>query len=399
MSVSAIVVAAGRGERLGSPVPKQFLDLGQGRTMLDYSVAVFLASAEIDEIVLALPAGGVDADGRPVVAVQGIQAPTRCPVTVVEGGERRQDSVARALARVNPAAEIVVVHDAARPFVSADLVSRTVRAARAHGAALAAIPVTDTVKQVRVGDSRDVRLVTGTIARDSVFLAQTPQAFRREVLEHAVQAAGDLPATDEATLVERAGYPVHIVEGDPRNIKVTTTQDLEDARARIAAAGSGRTVFRIGSGYDLHRLAEGRPLILAGVRIPFERGLVGHSDADLVCHAVTDAVLGAAAAGDIGQLFPDTDAQWKDANSLALLGHAVERVRAAGFEIGNVDVTVVAERPKLQPHVAAMRRTLAAALGVDVAVVSIKAKTNEQVDATGRGEAMACHAVALLVRS
>jgi 2-C-methyl-D-erythritol 2,4-cyclodiphosphate synthase len=191
-------------------------------------------------------------------------------------------------------------------------------------------------------------------------------------------------------LVERAGFRVQIVEGDVRNIKVTTPEDLQPTPAR------NHTTMRIGNGYDLHRLVEGRPLILAGVRIPFERGLDGHSDADIVCHAVTDAVLGAAAVGDIGRLFPDTDAKWKDADSIELLRGAMQAVRDAGYAVGNVDVTVIAERPKLLPHLDAMRANLADALGINTSAVSIKGKTNERVGEIGRGEAMACHAVALL---
>jgi 2-C-methyl-D-erythritol 2,4-cyclodiphosphate synthase len=207
--------------------------------------------------------------------------------------------------------------------------------------------------------------------------------------------AGDAVVTDEAMLVERAGFPVHIVSGEPGNIKVTTAHDLGAARARVSGAAEAQTM-RIGHGYDLHRLVEGRPLILAGVHIPYERGLMGHSDADIVCHAITDALLGGAGLGDIGRSFPDTDAAWKDANSLQLLQLAVASVHSAGYRLVNVDVTVIAERPKLLPYLEAMRDNLARVLAVDASAVSVKGKTNEAVDATGRGEAMACHAVALL---
>jgi 2-C-methyl-D-erythritol 2,4-cyclodiphosphate synthase len=201
-------------------------------------------------------------------------------------------------------------------------------------------------------------------------------------------------------LVERAGIPVHVVEGDPANVKVTTADDLERARHAERSNAERRlgngTALRIGTGYDLHRLGTDRALILAGVRIPYDRGLVGHSDADIVSHAVTDAILGAAAAGDIGGMFPDHDATWKDADSVELLRTAVEAVRHKGFTIVNVDATVIAEAPKLWPYVDQMRQNLANALGVGVERVNVKGKTNETVDATGRGEAMACHAVALL---
>ena len=380
MRVAAIIVAGGRGERAGADGPKQFLDLGDGRTMLDLTVHAFLSCAQVDEVVVAVPPGFAD------------RVPATARLQVVEGGARRQDSMVNAFARVSAEADIVLVHDAARPFVSQTIILATVAAAAQYGAAIAALPVRDTVKRTaRTGTSRTIR---DTLPRDEIVLAQTPQGFRRDILSHALAAARDLDVTDEAMLVERAGIPVHVVEGDPANVKITTPEDVAMARRRIGGAGS--MPVRIGTGYDLHRLAPGRPLILAGVRIPFETGLHGHSDADLVCHAVTDALLGAAALGDIGLMFPDTDPKWKDANSLELLRVAADEIRSAGWTVSNVDVTVIAERPKLRPHVAAMRTNLARVLGVDVTAVSVKGKTNETVDATGRGEAMACHAVALL---
>jgi 2-C-methyl-D-erythritol 4-phosphate cytidylyltransferase/2-C-methyl-D-erythritol 2,4-cyclodiphosphate synthase len=318
-------------------------------------------------------------------------------LTIAPAGARRQDSVANALARVSDGAEIVVIHDAARPFVSTDLIERTIRAAQEFGAAIAALPVHDTVKQ-SVESAGATRTIRVTLPRETIFLAQTPQAFRRELLEDAMAVAGELAVTDEALLVERAGHPVRLVEGDAANVKVTTPDDLAWARARVQGDG-GAPAMRVGTGYDLHRLVDGRPLILGGVHIPFDKGLLGHSDADIVCHAVTDAILGAASLGDIGRLFPDSSPEWKDADSVQLLRRAVAGVRAAGFRVTNVDVTVIAERPKLLLYLEAMRQTLAAALAVDVAAVSIKGKTNEGMDATGRGEAMACHAVALLARS
>jgi 2-C-methyl-D-erythritol 4-phosphate cytidylyltransferase/2-C-methyl-D-erythritol 2,4-cyclodiphosphate synthase len=199
--------------------------------------------------------------------------------------------------------------------------------------------------------------------------------------------------TDEAMLVERAGIPVHVVEGDPANVKITTAEDLAAARRRNPNVVAQS---RIGTGYDLHRLVADRPLILGGVHIPFELGLQGHSDADIVCHAVTDALLGAVALGDIGLMFPDTDPRWKDADSLELLRAAAAAIHDAGFAVSNIDVTVIAERPKLRPYIDGMRANLARALRIEMAAVSVKGKTNEQMDAMGRGEAMACHAVALL---
>jgi 2-C-methyl-D-erythritol 4-phosphate cytidylyltransferase/2-C-methyl-D-erythritol 2,4-cyclodiphosphate synthase len=237
------------------------------------------------------------------------------------------------------------------------------------------------------------RVVVETLPRETIYLAQTPQAFRPGVLADALALTAD--ATDEAALAERAGHPVRIVEGEPTNIKITTPDDL--ALASVVARGHrpART-GRAGVGYDLHRLVGGRPLILGGVTIPFDRGLLGHSDADAVCHAVTDAVLGAAGAGDIGRHFPDTDPRWSGASSIELLRQAASLVRDLGFEVGNIDATVIAERPRLAPHLPAMCANVAAALGIDADRVSIKGKTNEGVGALGRGEAIAVHAVALV---
>jgi 2-C-methyl-D-erythritol 4-phosphate cytidylyltransferase / 2-C-methyl-D-erythritol 2,4-cyclodiphosphate synthase len=373
MHVTAIIVAAGKGERAGATQPKQFIDLGGGQTMVDMSVHAFLSCPDVDEVIVAVPPGLSDR----------ITPTSR--LRVVEGGPRRQDSMANAFAQVSATADVVLVHDAARPFVSRELIANTIAAASEHGAAIAAVPVRDTVK--RTTAVRGSRIIRETLPREEIFLAQTPQGFRREVLEAAMSAAATMDVTDEAMLVERAGIPVHIVTGDPANVKITTPEDLMNARSATP---------RIGTGYDLHRLVSGRPLVLGGVRIPFELGLQGHSDADIVCHAVTDAILGAAALGDIGRMFPDTDPAWKDADSIKLLRASVDVVRKANYGISNVDVTIVAERPKLLPYLDEMRANLASALGIAASAVSIKGKTNETVDATGRGEAMACHAVALL---
>jgi 2-C-methyl-D-erythritol 4-phosphate cytidylyltransferase/2-C-methyl-D-erythritol 2,4-cyclodiphosphate synthase len=382
MYVAAIIAAGGSGTRLGAGVPKQFLELG-GRMMLLRSVDAFAAHERIAEVVIALPPG----------AGAGFEGPGTHKFKIVAGGARRQDSVANAFDAVSPSADVVLVHDAARPFVSADVISRTIDAAAVHGAAIAAVPVTDTVKQVTM--EAGCAVIAGTIPRESIYLAQTPQGFRREVLARAVALGrGEAVATDEAALAELAGYPVHIVEGDVDNVKITTGSDLERARGREARARTGRA----GTGYDLHRLVEGRRLVIGGVDIPFERGALGHSDADVACHAATDAVLGAACLGDIGRHFPDTDPRWKDASSIDLLRQAAALVGEAGFAVVNLDVVVILERPKIAPHITAIRQGLADALGVPIDRVSVKGKTNEGVDAVGRGEAIAAHAVALLAR-
>jgi 2-C-methyl-D-erythritol 4-phosphate cytidylyltransferase/2-C-methyl-D-erythritol 2,4-cyclodiphosphate synthase len=388
--VSAIIAAGGRGARLGDDRPKQFLSLG-GRPILQRSVDAFVLSDRITDVVVALPR---DLVGGVPDYLRGRSK----PIEIVEGGERRQDSVANAFARVSGRADVVVIHDAARPFVSADLIRRTVDAAVEFGAAISALPATDTVKR---GDAD--RVIVDTLPRGEIFLAQTPQAFRVGVLRDALaQATASADATDEAALAERAGHRVRLVDGDPRNMKITDADDLATAERLIGSPAVSRvegTTLRIGNGYDLHRLATGRRLILGGVVIPFEKGLEGHSDADAVCHAVTDAILGGAAAGDIGRHFPDTDAAWKDADSLALLARAARIIAAAGFSVVNVDVVVIAQRPKLVPYIDAMRANLARAMDVAVDRVSVKGKTNEGVGSIGAGESIAVHAVALVSRA
>lgn len=380
MSVGVIIVAAGRGARMGASEPKQLLDLG-GRTMVRRSVQAFDAHASVSRIVVVLPVELVSA-GASVVG------PTTRPCAVVGGGDRRQDSVRCGLAALPADVDLVLVHDAARPFADAALIDRVIAGARETGAAVPAVQARDTVKRV----DRDGAIVLATLPREEIWLAQTPQGFRRGVLDAAVAlGARGVDATDEAMLAEQAGHPVTVVAGDERNIKITTLEDLAEARRRLAPGP------RVGCGYDVHRLESGRALVLAGVTVPSERGPLGHSDADVVCHALADAVFGAAAAGDIGQHFPDTDARWKGASGLDLLGRAVAIARERGWRVSGADVTVLLERPKLAPHAPEMRRRLAGALDLAMDQVSVKAKTNEGMDAVGRGEAIAAHAVVVLV--
>jgi 2-C-methyl-D-erythritol 4-phosphate cytidylyltransferase/2-C-methyl-D-erythritol 2,4-cyclodiphosphate synthase len=384
MHVTAIVAAAGTGQRLGAGVPKQLLELG-GRTILERSVEAFVRHPRVQEVIVVLPAALLEDPPRALADHR---------VRLVKGGDRRQDSVANAFDAVNADTDVVLIHDAARPFVTEASISQVIDAGAAHGAAILAQPVRDTVKRVarRGGDMH----VAETLPRESIFLAQTPQGFRRTVLHDAVTLGrSGAEATDEAALAEMAGHTVHIVEGPADNVKITTADDLEAARRRTGPAPSP-IAARVGTAYDLHRLVPGRPLILGGIAIPSELGAHGHSDADVVCHAATDAVLGAACLGDIGRHFPDTDARWKDANSLELLRQAVALVRQSGFRVVNLDVVVILERPKIARFVDRIRETLAAALQVDARAVSVKGKTNEGVDAVGRGEAIAAHAVVLL---
>jgi 2-C-methyl-D-erythritol 4-phosphate cytidylyltransferase/2-C-methyl-D-erythritol 2,4-cyclodiphosphate synthase len=385
MHITAIIAAGGAGRRLGADTPKQLLQIG-GRSILQRSVEAFLSHPGVHDVVVVVPSAV--AEDPPAWLLQ------RDRVRVVAGGPRRQDSVARGFDAAPPGVDVLLVHDAARPFVTPGVISRTIEAAAAHGAAIAAVPVHDTVK--RIDRDEHGGIVRETIPREAVFLAQTPQAFRRDVLEAAIRAGrSGVEGTDEAALAEHEGYRVRIVEGDEQNVKITTAADLDRARARSAPTGPA-AAGRVGTGYDLHRLVEGRPLVLGGVEIASPKGALGHSDADVVCHAVTDAILGAAQAGDIGMHYPDSDPRWEGARSLDLLRDAAARVRARGLVVENIDVVVVLERPKLAPHRDAIRQNLASALGIDDDRVSVKAKTNEGMDAIGRGEAIAAHAVALL---
>lgn len=386
MRASVVVVAGGRGERLGGDVPKQLRTLG-GRTLLERSIYPFDTVDAIHEVVVVLPP---DLVSSPPECLQRIRTDLR----VVAGGDRRQDSVALGFDAVRPDSDVIVIHDAARPFCTSELVQRVLDAAVESGAAIAAVAAQDTVKEGEVQSGIDV--VVRTVPRERIFLAQTPQAFTRQVLREAVALGrSGVLGTDEAMLAECSGHRVRLVDGDLRNMKITTESDLARAE-EMASHGERTSSTRVGLGYDLHRVVEGRPLVLAGVTIPGGPGLDGHSDADAVCHAVADAVLGAANAGDIGQHFPDDDPRWKNASSIELLGRMTTVVHSKGFAVHNVDIVVITDWPKIRDHAEQMRQQLAQALRVSPDVVSIKGKTSEGVGPIGRGEAIAVHAVAMV---
>jgi 2-C-methyl-D-erythritol 4-phosphate cytidylyltransferase/2-C-methyl-D-erythritol 2,4-cyclodiphosphate synthase len=386
--VDVVVAAGGQGRRLGGTVAKQWLLLGD-RTIFERSVAACAASPRVRGIVAVVPTDDVaEAEGLARMAAAGKL------LAVTAGGARRQDSVAAGIAALPGDADVVLVHDAARPFVDVETIERVIDAAHAAGAAIAAAPVHDTVK--RVEPAAGARLIVGTVPRETLALAQTPQGFRRDVIDvllPAMRAPAD--ATDEASLAERLGHRVLAVDGHPDNVKITTEADLERARRAIGGERP-RAAFRIGLGYDSHRFADGRRLVVGGVHVPGEPGLSGHSDGDAVCHAVTDAVLGAAGLGDIGRWFPDTEPAWKDADSLALLRTAFSRVDEAGWALGNLDVVVICHRPKISRLAEQIRASLAGALDAMADRVSVKGKTPEGTSALE--DAMIVHAVALLER-
>lgn len=382
----AVLLAAGNSTRMGGSRSKVLEELG-GRPALCRSLEVLDRCPLIGEICLVCREQD-RADMLPLTS--GLNTPVR----VVPGGAQRQDSVEQGVEALTGPWEYVAIHDGARPLVTDEVLAAVCRDAMAHGAATAAVPSKDTCKL-----ADEAGFVAATPARDRLWAVQTPQAFSlalyREALGKA-RAAGQ-SYTDDCQLIEAAGGKVKLTMGDYRNIKLTTPEDLLAARAYLGGEGGKKTV-RIGYGYDVHRLVEGRKLILAGVEVPFEKGLLGHSDADVIAHAVADALLGAAALGDIGHLFPDTDPRYAGADSLKLLGEVCRLLREKGFSIGNIDATLLAQRPKIAPHIVQMRENLAAACGIAADQVSVKATTEERLGFTGREEGMAASAVCLLER-
>lgn len=382
--VAAVIVAAGRGLRAGGPLAKQYVSVA-GRTVLARSVEAMAHAAE--RIQLVIGPGDDEACGRALAALS--DAARQRLASPVTGGETRQASVLAGLAALEPfAPDIVLVHDAARPFATRPMIDRVVAAAAAGGAAIPGIPVVDTIKQIDEG-----HFITGTPDRSTLRAVQTPQGFGFPALLAAHREAGRsgvLSLTDDAAVMEWAGHRVTVVHGDPANVKLTTPEDFRRAEVEHGAAME----TRVGSGFDVHAFTEGTFVTLGGIPIPHDKALLGHSDADVVLHAVTDAVLGAIADGDIGQHFPPSDPQWKGAASDRFLAFAVDRLRACGGRLVLLDVTVVCEAPRIGPHRDAMRARIAAICGIGPDRVAIKATTSEQLGFTGRREGIVAQALA-----
>ncbi|UOM35216.1 bifunctional 2-C-methyl-D-erythritol 4-phosphate cytidylyltransferase/2-C-methyl-D-erythritol 2,4-cyclodiphosphate synthase [Acuticoccus sp. I52.16.1] len=387
MPIDAIIVAAGRGTRLGGPVPKQYLPLG-ARTVLARAVDAFLGHPAIRSVVVVIAAG----DERRVD--EALADRTRA-VRVVTGGATRQASVARGLAALGGTAppSAVMVHDAARPFVSAGVIDRVAAALTEAAAVVPAVPIADTVKRVDGGR------VIETVDRSALVQVQTPQGFHLAALLAAHAAAGttetgstEAGATDDAGLIEAQGGRVTTVPGERTNFKITTEDDLAAARASLAA------VPVVGHGFDVHRLEPGGPMVIGGLTIESPTRMKGHSDADVALHAITDALFGAIADGDIGHHFPPSDETWRGAASDRFLAFAAERVRARGGRIAHIDLTIMCERPKIGPLREAMRARIAEIVAVPVAAVSVKATTTERLGFTGRGEGIAAQATATVLR-
>lgn len=387
MRIAALIVAAGRGTRAANQGagPKQYAQIG-GKSVLERAIAIFAGHAEIDEVKAVIHAD--DRELYQLAISAGGWAKLSAPAI---GGPTRQASVLRgleALASSSPP-DLVLIHDAARPFVSGKTISKVIGALGERPGALAALAVTDTLKRAADG------IVTDTIARDGLWRAQTPQGFHLEpiLIAHRKAAEQGIDTfTDDAAIAEWAGLDVAIVEDLSSNIKITTAEDLDVADRQLTSALEPR----IGSGFDVHRFCEGDHVWLGGIKIPHTHKLEGHSDADVVLHALTDALLGAIGDGDIGQHFPPSDPKWKGAASKLFLEDAVRRVRDLGGRVGNVDITVLAEAPRVGPHRPAMQELIGGVLGLSAHRVGIKATTTEQMGFTGRREGIAAMATAMV---
>ncbi len=381
--VSAVLVAAGSSTRMG--FDKLSFDLG-GETVLHRSIRAFEQDPLVTEIVLVA--------GKNRAFVEQQAADCTKPVQIVTGGTTRAESAKNGV--LAAAGELVAVHDAARPFVSQAVITAALEAAARCGAAAPAVPVKDTIKAAARGNGKtvpDACLVYTTPDRSTLYAVQTPQCFDRAEYLAALEELDAEKArlvTDDCSLFELTGRAVQLTQGDYANYKITTREDLPRPEQKEEHK------MRIGHGYDVHRLVEGRKLILGGVEVPFEKGLLGHSDADVLAHAVMDAVLGAAALGDIGQHFPGNDPAYSGADSLKLARRVAEILKEHGFRIENIDATLLCQRPKLAPYIPAMRQNLADAFGLPVDAVSVKATTEEHLGFTGEGLGIAAHAVALI---
>lgn len=377
-----MVAAAGGSTRMGQP--KQHILLGKYPVLIHTLLALQQVAA-VDEILLIARQEDID-----TFMAQAKAAGVSKLRTAVAGGATRQQSVANGLAALPAEATLVGIHDGARPLIDPDTVAAVIEAAMECGGAAVAVPVKDTLKR-----TNEDGIIIDTPDRAHLWRVQTPQVFDRAALCAAMDAAvaEGKDYTDDCQLMEAAGHKVRLVMGLDTNLKLTTPEDIRLAQALMAKEA---TKMRIGHGYDVHKLVEGRDLILGGVKIEYEKGLLGHSDADVLTHAVMDALLGAAALGDIGKLFPDNDPAYKGADSIGLLRHVAARIGAEGYTIGNIDATILCQRPKLAPHIPQMRQIIADACGVDVACVSVKATTEEGLGFTGSGEGIAAHCVCLL---
>lgn len=383
---AAIITAGGIGRRMGGTTPKQFLLL-RGRPILIRTLEAFCRTGCFAAIILTVPRPHL-AEAASLVAEFDLADACR----VVAGGETRQESVAAGLAALPAEIEVVLVHDGVRPLVSGEIIANCLRAVRQSGAAIVAVPVKDTIKEAHDG------VIRKTVERGHLWRAQTPQGARVNLLREAYLAArqDSFSGTDEASLLERINCPIAIVVGSETNLKITLPEDIAMAEALLASQNNTFSGFKIGHGYDAHRLVAERPLVLGGVTIPHSLGLLGHSDADVLTHALCDAVLGAIGEGDLGRHFPDSDPQYKGIDSLKLLARVIALATAQGFSLANADLTIIAQRPKLAPFIPQMQKNLTGVCQVLQSAINIKATTTEAMGFPGREEGIACHAVVLV---
>lgn len=375
MSTWAILLCGGSGSRMGTKQSKTLLSIG-GVPGIIRCARTF--SACCDGLILVV---------RPEeeTLFQALFQQYAIPVgAIVHGGATRQDSVRNGLHALPACCDIVLIHDGARALVNQDTIRRVISSARLHGSGIPAVPVKDTIKQ-----ASDM-VVECTLDRSKLYAMQTPQGFRKELLLRAHETV-QTQCTDDAALLEEMGVPVHLVTGDALNFKLTTPEDYRMAQALFPA------MPRMGTGFDAHRLVDDRKLILCGVEVPYEKGLLGHSDADVALHALMDAMLGALAMGDIGKLFPDSDPAYKGISSMLLLEKVYEKILENGYRLGNCDLTIVAQKPKLAAYIPMMRSNIAQALQCDIAQISVKATTTEKMGYEGAGEGISSQAVALLL--
>jgi 2-C-methyl-D-erythritol 4-phosphate cytidylyltransferase / 2-C-methyl-D-erythritol 2,4-cyclodiphosphate synthase len=384
MTVAAIIPAAGIGSRMKLDHPKQYHEI-HGTPILAHTVQPFLDHQDITAIVVVVPAEWLEETAK-LLENAGIDTSL---LTLTEGGKRRQDSVYNGLRTLDKTTDIVLVHDGARPCVTASVINHCITAIQTHGAAIAAVPVKDTLKK---GDGKN--LIVDTVDRENMWQAQTPQGAKYSLLCRAFENARDQDVTDEAMLLELAGFPVALVESEETNIKVTRPEDLDLAEKIMRS--SDTAPFRIGHGFDAHRLVEGRKLVLGGVTVPHHLGLAGHSDADVVTHALCDSLLGSLGKGDIGSHFPDSDKSYKDIYSITLLEKVIDYVKKAGYRVGNIDLTIICQDPKLAPYLDSMKNIFASACDTNRNNINIKATTTENMGYAGRGEGISCHSVVLL---
>lgn len=400
--VCTIIVAAGKGLRMGGEIPKQYMKIG-GKSVLRRSTEAFVKNASVDAIYVVASEDQIEKAEAILLQISDAENKIK---GVLAGGDSRQESVFVGLCKLRNAADIVLIHDAARPFVTEDVINRVINMANEDGAAISAVPVKDTIKTGKDGVFEE------TLPREILYSVQTPQGFKYEtvMVAHEKAIEDGFTGTDDAVLLERMGIKVHIADGDYNNIKLTTQEDMSlgqvIARNQDAFPGSGQGSqqggshnmegYRIGNGFDVHAFAEGHDLIIGGVKIPHEKGLLGHSDADVLIHALMDALLGAAALPDIGWHFPDSDEEFSGISSILLLERVKELLDEKRYLIQNIDVTVICERPKLSPYRDEIREKLADALGINLSQVGVKATTTEKLGFTGRGEGIAAQAAVLL---